>query len=389
MGIRLYNTARRAVVPFEPGPVVHIYVCGVTPYDSTHLGHAATFLTYDVLIRRLEDLGHEVHMVRNFTDIDDPLFERARATGVDALELAEEEIARFRSDMAALDTRPPLAEPRVTESIPAITAMIESLLESGHAYTVDGTTYFDTERFAAYGSLSGLATTEMIELARERGGTPDDERQRNPLDFVLWKPADSAGEPSWNTSFGPGRPGWHIECSAMNLAAFGETIDLHGGGDDLIFPHHESEIAQSESASGVPFARHWLHCGMVAYDGEKMSKSLGNLVFVSELLKEVDARAIRLAALSHHYRAGFDWSDAGLAAAEGQLNRLVLAAQRHTGPDSGPTLEAVRAALDNDLDTPAALGALLDHANATGDDPVSGAGLVRAANLLGIDLTHD
>lgn len=380
--IRLYDTARREVTALTPGPVVTIYVCGITPYDSTHIGHAATYLTYDVLIRRLEDLGHEVRMVRNFTDIDDPLFERARSLGVDAGELARDEMARFRSDMIALDMRPAFAEPTVTGSIPQITDLIADLAEGGHTYTVAGTTWFDVSTVQDFGALAHLPVEKLIQLAAENGGTPDDPRQRNPLDFVLWRPSDP-GEPFWESPWGPGRPGWHIECSAMIRATLGDSIDIHGGGQDLVFPHHECEQTQSRAATGVPLAGHWTHVGMVAYEGEKMSKSKGNLVFVSELLKDVEPDAIRLAVLGHHYRAGFEWVDDDLRRAEAQLERLRGMADR---PGDPSVLEHVREALDDDLDTPRAIRCLGEY----GDGPAHPDGPTafgHATSLLGLHLS--
>ena len=285
--IQLYDTARRAIVPFAPDHVVRMYVCGITPYDSTHLGHAATYLTYDILTRRLEELGHEVRMVRNITDVDDSILPKARELGIPYLELAEAEINRFRSDMDALGMRPPIAEPRATETIDEIISIVERLLDSDHAYLTHGTAYFDVSSSKRFGSLSQYPREQMVRLARARGGNPDDPHRRDPLDFVLWQPS-LADEPAWRAPFGVGRPGWHIECSAMSMQELGPTLDLHGGGTDLIFPHHECEIAQSEAFTGKPFVRHWLHSAMVAYEGEKMSKSLGNLVFISDLLKVAD-----------------------------------------------------------------------------------------------------
>ncbi|MEM9609758.1 MAG: cysteine--tRNA ligase [Actinomycetota bacterium] len=389
MAMRLYDTARRAVVPFEPGPVVSMYVCGITPYDSTHLGHAATYLAHDLVIRRLEDLGHEVRMVRNFTDVDDPLYAKAATLDVEAMALAEEEIARFRGDAEALDLRPAVAEPRVSTSIPEIVAAVGGLLDRGHAYTVDGTTYFDVRTSERYGTLSNLSESEMIAIAAERGGTPDDPRQRNPLDFVLWKPS-APGEDAWPAPFGLGRPGWHIECTAMCMTHLDETIDLHGGGNDLVFPHHESEIAQSEALTGRTFARHWMHVGMVAYQGEKMSKSLGNLVFVSELRKVADPRAIRLALLPFHYRAGFEWFDDMIDQGTEDLALLQAAAALDAGPDPTGVATSVRRHLDDDLDTGSARLALLDHAHRAvdgeGTDRSAPQVLRETARLLGVDL---
>jgi L-cysteine:1D-myo-inositol 2-amino-2-deoxy-alpha-D-glucopyranoside ligase len=388
MTMRLYDTARRAVVPFDPPKTVRMYVCGITPYDSTHLGHAATYLTYDILIRRLEELGHDVRMVRNITDVDDSILPKARDLGIPYLELAEAEMARFHSDMSALEMRPPVAEPRATESVPRIIELVARLLESGHAYLTAGTAYFDVSTFPEFGRLSHYSEEQMVRLARARGGNPDDPHRRAPLDFVLWQPS-LADEPAWRAPFGVGRPGWHIECSAMAIHEHGPTLDLHGGGTDLIFPHHEAEIAQSESLTGEPFARHWLHSAMVNYEGEKMSKSLGNLVFVSDLLKVADPRAIRLALLRHHYRHGFEWFDTDLEEGTALLHRLLAAGERPTGPDPGPYAARIRAAIDDDLDTPRALDALDDLASAIlsgGDDPSAHEVLCELGQLLGIDL---
>jgi len=388
--VRLYDTAQRAVVPFEPPSTVHMYVCGITPYDSTHLGHAATYLTYDLLVRRLEDLGHEVRMVRNITDVDDSILPKARELGIPYLELAEAEMARFHSDMDALDMRPPIAEPRATEAIGTIIELVGRLLESGNAYLTHGTAYFDVSTFKRFGELSHYSEDNMVRLARARGGNPDDPHRRSPLDFVLWQPS-GPDEPAWRAPFGVGRPGWHIECSAMALVECGPTLDLHGGGTDLIFPHHECEIAQSESLSGKPFARHWMHSAMVNYEGEKMSKSLGNLVFVSDLLKKADARAVRLALMHHHYRSGFEWYDSEIEEGSALLQRLLAAAARPDGPDPRPFAQAVRDALDDDLDAPGALDALDDLASAVlsgGSDTSAPVVLQELGALVGVDLTR-
>jgi len=310
-----------------------MYVCGITPYDSTHLGHAFTYLSHDVLIRRLESLGHEVRMVRNITDVDDPLFERADELGVSYLDLADAEMARFHSDLEALDLRPAASEPRASESMPEIVSTIEALIERGHTYVSDGIVYFDTATFDQFGEFVGADEAELVALSAQRGGTPDDPRQRNPLDFVLWKPS-AANEASWEAPFGRGRPGWHIECSAMARKELGGApLDLHGGGSDLTYPHHQCEIAQSESAFEAPFANHWMHGGMVGYEGTKMSKSLGNLVFVSDLLKTAEPAAIRAALLAHHYRSDFEWIDDESEAVSPRIDTLANALERLGGPD--------------------------------------------------------
>ena len=387
--IRIFDTAQSMVVPFEPGPTVRLYVCGITPYDSTHLGHANTYLTYDLLIRRLEDLGHNVELVRNVTDVDDSILPKARELGIDFLELAAREMERFHGDMVALNTRPPVAEPRATESIEPMIDLITRLEAGGHTYTVDGTTWFDVSTAPEFGQLSGYDHDTMVRYAGERGGTPEDPRQRNPLDFVLWMPS-ADDEPVWDSPFGPGRPGWHIECSAMSWAHFGQTLDLHGGGTDLIFPHHECERAQAEHGYGEAFARHWMHAGMVAYQGTKMSKSLGNLVFVSELVKTHAPQAVRLALMGHHYRDNWEWFDGDIDEAQGLFDRMVQAATLATGPDPDALLHNVRNALDDDLDAPTARAALASYADAmlagNGDHEGAAEGLRAVSALVGIDL---
>jgi L-cysteine:1D-myo-inositol 2-amino-2-deoxy-alpha-D-glucopyranoside ligase len=388
--LRFYDTAQRAVVPFEPGRVVRMYVCGITPYDSTHLGHAATYITYDLLVRRLQELGHEARLIRNVTDVDDSILPKARELGVPYLELADAELTRFQADMDALGLLPPAAEPRATEAVPGMIDMVVELLDSGHAYLTHGTVYFDVSTFPRYGQLSHYPKEHMVRLARARGGKPDDPHRRDPLDFVLWQPSEP-GEPVWRGPFGVGRPGWHLECSVMSMAALGPTMDLHGGGTDLIFPHHESEVAQSESVTGEAFSRHWMHSAMVSYEGEKMSKSLGNLVFISDLLKVADPRAIRLALTRHHYRAGFEWHDTDLDEGNALLRRLLAAAELPDGADPRPYAERVRRALDDDLNAPKALEALDDLASAIlsgGSDASAPAVLRELGNLLGVDLAR-
>jgi L-cysteine:1D-myo-inositol 2-amino-2-deoxy-alpha-D-glucopyranoside ligase len=368
--MRLFDTARGEVVPFTPGPVVTMYTCGVTPYDAAHLGHAATFLTYDILQRRLRDRGHDTQCVRNVTDVDDDILRKARELGVHYLDLAAEEMARFDQDMRALGLLPAFSEPRATSAIPDILGFIGMVLDSGHAYQAGGAVYFDTSSFERFGQVSHLSRTVMLELAAERGGNPDDPHKRDPLDFILWQPS-RPDEPAWESLWGPGRPGWHIECSTLAMRELGETIDLHGGGTDLIFPHHECEAAQSEAATGTTFVRHWMHVGMVRLGGIKMSKSLGNLVFVHDLLKDWEAPAVRLAILGHHYRREWDWTDRLMATATARLE-----AWRASGSGDGALFE-VRAALDDDLGTPTALAAI-DRAAARG------LGVSQAAALLGV-----
>jgi L-cysteine:1D-myo-inositol 2-amino-2-deoxy-alpha-D-glucopyranoside ligase len=369
--VRLYDTARREIVPFEPADrVVSMYTCGITPYDSTHLGHAATYLTYDVLQRRLRDLGHETRCVRNVTDVDDSILPKARELGVHYLDLAAGELARFDADMERLELLPAFSEPRATSAIPDIRGFIGMVLEAGYAYQAAGAVYFEVAKFPGFGSISHYTRDEMLALAAERGGNVDDPAKRDPLDFVLWQPS-LPDEPSWDSLWGAGRPGWHIECSALCLRELGTTIDLHGGGTDLIYPHHECEAAQSQAATGEPLVRHWMHQAMVRMDGEKMSKSLGNLVFVSDLSMLWDPRAIRLACVAQHYRTSWEWHGALMPEAAERLERWVAA-----GAGSG-ALDEVRRALDEDLDTPGAVAAI-DAAAARG------VGVSEAAALLGV-----
>ena len=351
MPINLFDTAKQEVVPFEPDHLVSMYTCGITPYDATHIGHAATFMAYDVLQRRLIDLGHEVRCVRNVTDVDDPLFAKARDLGVHYLDLAAGEEARFERDMEALNALPVYSTPRASSAIADIRGFIGMVLERGYAYVVGGSVYFDISKSPNFGNISHYSRQKMLDLARERGGDVDNPNKRDPLDFVLWHPSAS-DEPSWEAVWGAGRPGWHIECSALALRELGETIDLHGGGSDLIYPHHECERAQSEAATGSPFVKHWMHVAMVFMDGAKMSKSLGNLVFVDALRKLWDPRAIRLAIINHHYRFEWEWNDTHMPFA---LERLHAWQESVNFPQDPSTLQAVRSHLDNDLDTPRAL----------------------------------
>ena len=372
MSMRLYDTARREVVPFEPARVVTMYTCGITPYDSTHLGHATAYVTYDVLQRRLRDLGHDTQCVRNVTDVDDDILRKARELGVHYLDLAAEETARFDADMRALNNLPCFSEPRATSAIHDILGFIGMVLDRGHAYRAGGAVYFSVISFEGFGQLSHLSREEMVELAAQHGGNPDDPNKRDPLDFVLWQPS-APDEPSWESLWGPGRPGWHIECSALALRELGTTIDLHGGGSDLIFPHHECEAAQSEAATGQPFVRHWMHQAMVRMDGEKMSKSLGNLVFVSELVKEWEPMVVRLAIVAHHYRDSWEWDTTLMPEAAERLQLWRSAAE------GSAALDEVREALDADLDTPGAVAAIDRAAR-------RGRGVSDAAALLGIEL---
>lgn len=362
--MKLFDTAKQEIVEFAPNPTVLMYTCGITPYDATHLGHAFTFISYDVLQRRLIDMGHQVKCVRNVTDVDDPLFAKARELGVHYLDLAAGEEARFESDMTALNALPVHSTPRASSAIPDIRGFIGMVIDRGFAYESGGSVYFDVEKFPKFGSVSHYSRETMIALARERGGNVDDPHKRNPLDFVLWHPSAS-DEPSWDTMWGAGRPGWHIECSALALRELGTTIDLHGGGSDLIFPHHECERAQSEAATGQQFVRHWMHVAMVSMDGHKMSKSRGNLVFVDKLRTQHDPMAIRLGLIEHHYRTEWEWDDGLMARNEERLSRWKAVAKVGISHGDIGLLADVRSALDHDLDTPTAV-ALIDAAASQG-----------------------
>ena len=372
--MRLYDTSRRDIVPFTPNELVLMYTCGITPYDATHLGHASTFLFYDILQRRLIDLGHTVRCVRNVTDVDDPLFAKARELGVHYLDLAAGEEARFNRDMEALEMLPAYSTPRASSAITDIRKFIGLVLDRGFAYAVGGSVYFDVTKVPTFGEVSHYSHEQMLEFARQRGGNVDDPQKRNPLDFVLWHPS-ADDEPAWDATWGAGRPGWHIECSALALRDLGTTIDLHGGGSDLIFPHHECERAQSEAATGETFVKHWMHVAMVFKDGEKMSKSLGNLVFVDQLRTLWDPRSIRIAIIEHHYRTEWEWDETLMPRSSARLTQWVAS----VGGTQSDLLDSVRACLDNDLDTPGAL-ALIDAAATAGVD------VSASAALLGVEL---
>jgi L-cysteine:1D-myo-inositol 2-amino-2-deoxy-alpha-D-glucopyranoside ligase len=338
LGLRVHDTLSRRKVRIEPGDVrgrktLRLYVCGVTPYDSGHMGHAFTFCTFDILVRFVEAAGIRVRYVQNVTDVDDPLFERARRDGVDWTELAERETARHIRDMGALGWRPPDVMPRVSGEIAPILRAATQLNARGYAYHTNAL-YFDVSRYRGYGRLSRRSRLSMIRKLRHEGllGKVGPEAKRDALDFPLWQQS-APEEPAWPSRFGPGRPGWHIECSAMAMRYLGEQIDIHGGGRDLIFSHHESERAQSECLTGkVPFARAWMHTGLVRYEGRKMSKSLGNLVFVSQALERAPAAAVRLYLASHRYGRDWEFSWSGLAQAARLAARLrVLLADEKAG----------------------------------------------------------
>jgi cysteinyl-tRNA synthetase len=375
MALRIFNTLTRGkenFVPLIPGEV-RMYVCGVTVYDLSHIGHARSALAFDIIRRHLAFKGFKVTFVKNFTDVDDRIIRRANEDGVEATVISERYIAEYRADMASLGILPPDVEPKATEHVPQMIELIERLLKRGTAYVLDGDVYFEVRRFPSYGKLSGKNLDEL-----EAGARVDvDERKRDPLDFALWKAA-KPGEPSWSSPWGPGRPGWHIECSAMAMQYLGESFDFHGGGEDLIFPHHENEIAQSEGATGKPFVRCWAHNGFVNLASEKMSKSLGNTLWIRDMVQRHEPEALRLYFLGTHYRHPLEFADERVsesAKALGRLWALVEEAERiaskgtpKPGPDGGLFDEVAahrqrfEAAMDDDFNTPQALGVLFDLA---------------------------
>jgi L-cysteine:1D-myo-inositol 2-amino-2-deoxy-alpha-D-glucopyranoside ligase len=370
--LQLHDARRGGRYPFEPigdGPV-GLYVCGVTPYDTGHLGHAFTYLSFDILHRYLEYLGHDVRYVQNVTDVDDDMLRKARETGEDYLALGNRHLGTFLTEMASLNWLPPNVIPRATQHIPEVLALIARLIERGYAYAAEGHVYFSIDSWPSYGELSGIPREAMLPIANERGNDPHMPGKRDPLDFVLWQQS-APDEPSWDSPWGPGRPGWHIECSAMSMRYLGNRFEIHGGGADLIFPHHESELAQSEAATGErPFVGWWMHAGMLRHEGEKMSKSLGNLVLIRDLLRAYPADAIRHYLVSHHYRAEVDYDEDDLKSSANMAARLRLATlladqlepsassiadQTTLHPMVAEHRSRFLAAMNDDLDTPAAL----------------------------------
>ncbi|MFD5619852.1 cysteine--1-D-myo-inosityl 2-amino-2-deoxy-alpha-D-glucopyranoside ligase [Streptomyces yangpuensis] len=391
--LQIHDTATQGTITLAPGPVARIYVCGITPYDATHIGHAATYNAFDLVQRVWLDTKRQVHYVQNVTDVDDPLLERALRDGHDWTELAERETALFREDMTALRMLPPQHYIGAVEAIPGIVPLVERLRDAGAAYELEGDIYFSVEADPHFGGVSHLDAEAMRLLSAERGGDPERPGKKNPLDPMLWMAA-RPGEPSWDGgSLGRGRPGWHIECVAIALNHLGMGFDIQGGGSDLAFPHHEMGASHAQALTGeFPMAKAYVHAGMVALHGEKMSKSKGNLVFVSALRRGgVDPAAIRLALLSHHYRADWEWTDAVLDEAVARLERWRAAVSRPDGIPADAVLEEVREALANDLDAPAALAAVdrwVELQNATDGDDESAPGLISRTvdALLGVAL---
>ena len=397
--LRLFDTARQQLVPAGPARdevrPARFYVCGITPYDATHIGHANTYVSFDLLNRVWRDAGLEVVYVQNVTDVDDPLLERADATGVDWQQLAADQTELFRTDMTALNVIPPAHYVGAVESISEVVALIQDLQARGAIYAVDDPEYpdlyFSQDSDAAFGSLSHLGAEEALSIFAERGGDPDRPGKKNPLDCLVWR-QQRPGEPGWESPFGVGRPGWHIECTAIALNRIGTDFDVQAGGSDLIFPHHEMCASEARVATDEPFAQVYAHSGMVGLDGQKMSKSLGNLVLVSRLRAAgVDPMAIRLALLSQHYRDDWMWTDDVLAAATQRLDLWREAVRLDAALNADEVVSAIRAALANDLDAPAALAAVDGWAGAStaidGDDAYAPAQVAQAVDaLLGVKL---
>ena len=401
----IFNTMTRRKEPFrtiEPGSV-RMYVCGVTVYDDAHIGHGMSYLRFDMIRRYLEYLGYDVQHAQNFTDIDDKIINRANAEGLDVDTLVEDLIRDWLAEVEALGLQPAKIYPRATQEVPEIIALIEGLIERGHAYASGGDVYFRVRSFPEYGKLSRRDIEELRTGAR----IEVDERKDDPLDFALWKAA-KPGEPKWDSPWGEGRPGWHIECSAMCMHHLGGMVDIHGGGRDLIFPHHENEIAQSEAFLGEkPFARYWVHNGMLQLDGEKMSKSLGNVVKLRSLIERGRADAFRLMVLQSHYRAPLNYTEAGLEASQSGLQRLRAAARVEAAseePTGGladlaeTTRERFHAAMRDDFDSPTAIATLFDLARAINREAANASSsglsparntLVELAGMLGFDLLRD
>jgi L-cysteine:1D-myo-inositol 2-amino-2-deoxy-alpha-D-glucopyranoside ligase len=362
----LHDTSTGGRVVTDPEGPARLYVCGITPYDATHMGHAATYVAFDLLNRAWRNAGHDVVYVQNVTDVDDPLLERAERVHVDWRELAERETELFRQDMAALRVLAPDHYVGAVESIPLVVALVERLRAAGSIYQVEDDLYFSVTADPAFGEESGFTRDQMLEVYPDRGGDPDRPGKKDPLDCVVWR-GPREGEPSWESPFGPGRPGWHIECTAIAQEHLGPAFDVQAGGSDLVFPHHEMCAGHAQVADpGSRFAKVYAHAGMVAYDGEKMSKSLGNLVFVSALRNsDVDPMGIRLTLLRHHYRSDWEWRDSDLWDAVDTLESWRRALSLGSGAPAGPVVTEVLAAMADDLDAPRAVAAVQSWVDAT------------------------
>ena len=367
--VRVHDSSSGGLVETRPDGPARLYVCGITPYDATHMGHAATFVAFDLLNRAWRNAGHEVVYVQNVTDVDDPLFERAAKVGIEWRDLAARETELLRQDLAALRIIPPDHFPGAEESMELIVDLILRLQDAGAVYQVDDDLYFSVSADPMFGDESGWTRDQMLEVFADRGGDPDRPGKKDPLDCLVWR-AERPGEPALDSVLGRGRPGWHVECTAMALDLLGEGFDVQGGGTDLVFPHHEMCASEGQVLTGSPFAQAYVHAGMVAYDGEKMSKSKGNLVFVSALRNsDVDPMAIRLTLLRHHYRSHWEWTDAELWESFDLLDRWRRALHGDGPAPAGPVVDAVLSALADDLDAPAAVAAIDAWATATSEAP--------------------
>lgn len=398
MKLRVYNTLTGKKEVFSArNEEAGIYVCGITPYDTTHLGHAFTYVFFDVVVRYLRDQGLRVKYVQNLTDVDDDILRKASQLGRDWREVVKENTKRFLEDMRWLNNVPPDVYPRATDHMNDIVRIVKGLVAKGYGYEKGGNVYFSLDSDGSYGKLSKLSRKEMLPIANERGNNPDDSNKKNPLDFVLWQ-AKKPGEPSWRSPWGDGRPGWHIECTAMSTKYLGEIVDIHGGGGDLVYPHHESSIAQSECFTGKPFARYWMHTGMLRYNGAKMSKSLGNLVFIRDVQNVLGPNEVRLRLLTHHYRSEWEFTGWEIEKVK-EMNGLFKAAWQAES-DMGEAFDytshekAFLEAMDDDFDTPKAVGALVKLAREIKESRnryLSGAKafLNRAFNILGLAMEYE
>ena len=398
MRLRIYNTMTGKKEVFSArNEETGVYVCGITPYDTTHLGHAFTYVFFDVVVRYLRDQGLRVKYVQNLTDVDDDILRKASQLGRDWRQVVRENTGRFLEDMRWLNNLPPDVYPRATDHMKDIVRIVKGLVIKGYGYEKGGNVYFSLDSDGSYGKLSKLSREEMLPIANERGNNPDDSNKKNPLDFVLWQ-ARKPGEPSWKSPWGEGRPGWHIECTAMSTKYLGEIVDIHGGGEDLVFPHHESSIAQSECLTGKPFVRYWMHTGMLRYNGAKMSKSLGNLVFIRDVQNVLSPNEVRLRLLRHHYRTPWEFTGWELERVK-EMNGLLKAAWQAES-DVGAVLDSAGheksflEAMDDDFDIPRAIAVLLRLAgeireSRNRDLSCAKAFLNRGLNILGLVMEYE
>lgn len=398
MKLRIFNTMSGKKEVFTVrNKEAGVYVCGITPYDTTHLGHAFTYVFFDVVVRYLRDQGLHVKYVQNLTDVDDDILRKASELGRDWREVVKENAGRFLEDMRWLNNVPPDVYPRATDHMNDIVRIVKGLVARGYGYEKNGNVYFSLNSDGSYGKLSKLSRKEMLPIANERGNNPDDSNKKNPLDFVLWQ-AKKPGEPYWRSPWGDGRPGWHIECTVMSTKYLGEIVDIHGGGGDLVFPHHESSIAQSECFTGKPFVRYWMHTGMLRYNGAKMSKSLGNLVFIRDIQNVLGPNEVRLRLLTHHYRSQWEFTGWEIEKVK-EMNALFKAAwqaESDTGEvfDCASYEKAFLEAMDDDFDTPRAIEVLLKLAREIKESNRRGlsnakAFLNRALNILGLVMEYE